>query len=137
MYIEVRSGASTCPVEWQSKRIRRAAKSTLAAETIALVEALENAIYIKHLITEMLLKSSSHIEVNCLTDNYSLYQTAHSTKSISDRRLRIELAIVREAIKTEQVTLKWVNSKEQLADCMTKKGCDSQKLIQRIGSTTL
>ena len=134
MYIEVRSRTSSCPVEWQSKRIRRAAKSTLAAETIALVDALDNAIYIQHLIAELLYKPISHIEVNCFTDNMSLYQTAHSTKSIGDRRLRIELAIVREAVKAEQITLAWVKSEDQLADCFTKKGCDSQKLLRHIAN---
>ena len=99
MFIEVRSGGYTCPVEWQSKRIRRAAKSTLAAETIALVEAIDNAIYVKHMIQEILHVTSNQISIDCITDNYSLYQTAHSTTSVGDRRLRIELAIVREAIE--------------------------------------
>ena len=132
MFIEVRSGRDSCPVEWQSKRIRRAASSTLAAETIALVEALNNAIYIKHMIMEILRKTSNQIPVTCITDNYSLYQTAHSTTSVGDRRLRIELAIIREAIAEKEVNLSWVKSQDQLADCFTKKGSDTHKLIERI-----
>lgn len=132
MFIEVRSGDYSCPVEWQSKKLRRAAKSTLAAETIAMVESMENAIYISSLLKEILSSSTGDIPINCFTDNYSLFQTAHSTTSISDKRLRIELAILREALNREDVTLSWVKSQEQLADCLTKKGCDDQRLIARI-----
>ena len=46
MFVEVKSGNYSAPVEWQSKRLRRVSKSTLAAETIALVEAMEYSIYV-------------------------------------------------------------------------------------------
>ena len=132
VYTEVMSGTYSCPVEWQSKRIRRSAKSTLAAETIALVEAIDTAIYLKELISEILYSKSLNIPINCFTDNLSLFQSANSTTSVSDRRLRIELAVIREAVAKKEVTLTWVQSKDQLADCLTKKGCDSKKLLDRI-----
>ena len=137
MYIEVKSGNYSCPVIWQSKRLRRAAKSTLAAETIAMVESMENGIYIRFLLNEMLSNSTADIPVNCYTDNYSLFQTAYSTTSISDKRLRIELAILRETLSREDAILTWVRSEDQLADCLTKKGCDDQRLIARITQGTV
>ena len=132
MFIEVRSGVHTCPVEWQSKRIRRAAKSTMAAETIAMVEAMDTAIYMSELISEILYNNTRSIPVQAFTDNLSLYQSAHSTTAITDRRLRIEIAIVRQTIAEKQVSLSWIDNKKQLADCLTKKGCDSKKLLARI-----
>ena len=105
---------------------------TLAAETIALVEAIDTAIYLKELISEILFNKSQNIPINCFTDNLSLFQSANSTTSVSDRRLRIELAVIREAVVKKEVILTWVQSKDQLADCLTKKGCDSKKLIDRI-----
>ena len=84
------------------------------------------------MLLEILRKSPNQIPVHCITDNYSLYQTAHSTTSVGDRRLRIELAIIREAITEKDVNLTWVQSKDQLADCFTKKGADTHKLIERV-----
>merc|ERR1711867_31203 len=94
-----------------------------------------SALYIKHLLTDILFGKSQKcpdIPVFCLTDNYSLFQTAHSTTSVTERRLRIEIACVRECIDRGEVDLKWVSSKDQYADCLTKQGCDSQKLLYRI-----
>ena len=133
VFTEIRSGNLSCPVDWQSKRIRRTAKNTLAAETIAMVDAIDTAIYIKNLLKE-LLQTDVDIPVYCLTDNYSLFQTAHATTSIGERRLRIELAIIREAVKNGDIILKWVSSKDQYADCLTKRGADSQKLLSRISN---
>ena len=132
LFIEIRSGNICCPIEWQSKKIRRAAVNTLAAETISLVDAISSACYIRALLAEVLSCNEDNVPVVCYTDNYSLFQTAHSTTSASDRRLRIELAFVRETIVQKEITLKWVSTGEQLADCLTKKGCDSRKLVNRI-----
>ena len=131
-YIEVTSGTYHCPIDWQSKKIRRVAKSTLAAETIAMVEAIDSAIYLSTLLSEIVHNNKRRIPINCWTDSYSLLEAAHSTTSISDRRLRIETAIIREAIAEKKITLSWIDSKNQLADCMTKKGCDNRKLVARI-----
>ena len=131
-YIEVTSGTYHCPIDWQSKKIRRVAKSTLAAETIAMVEAIDSAIYLSTLLSEIVHNNKRRIPINCWTDSYSLLEAAHSTTSISDRRLRIETAIIREAIAEKKITLSWIDSKNQLADCMTKKGCDNRKLLARI-----
>ena len=67
-----------------------------------------------------------------VTDNYSLYQAAHSTKSVSDQRLRIDLAIIREAINKEEVTLNWVPTSCQLSDVLTKEGVDPSALLSHI-----
>ena len=39
---------------WQSKRLQRVVKSTLAAETSALLDVAEAGIYVNHLLTECL-----------------------------------------------------------------------------------
>ena len=133
LFTEIRCGSMSCPIEWQSKRIRRMAKSTLSAETIAMVEAMDSAFYIKHLLQDMIFNNKPQdIPIYCLTDNYSLFQTAHSTTAVTERRLRIEIACVREAIDRGEVDLKWVSSKDQYADCLTKATCDTQKLLSRI-----
>ena len=136
IYIELNSHGKSCPVAWQSRRIRRAAGNTMAAETIALVEAVDYAIYISHLISEILFNKTKTIPVHAVTDNQSLYQSAKSTTSIKDKRLRIEMAILRESLLKKDITLSWIDSANQLADCLTKKACDSRKLLAKLTGLT-
>lgn len=41
-----------CPVTWQSRRIRRVVKSTLAAETLALLDSAEAGLYVARMLAE-------------------------------------------------------------------------------------
>ena len=41
------------PVIWQSKKIKRIVKSTIAAETLALVEGSENCFFLRHLMGDI------------------------------------------------------------------------------------
>ena len=106
---------------------------------MALGDAISSACYIKSLAEEMLYgnMNSNKIKITCYTDNYSLFETAHATTAVTDRRLRIEIAAIREAIKEGEVVLKWVRSGEQLANCLTKKGSDSTKLLERINGISM
>ena len=45
------------PISWKSKKIQRAVKSTLAAETLALIEALETCFMIRAIMLEIYKKS--------------------------------------------------------------------------------
>ena len=132
MYVELVSQSQSAPIEWQSKRLKRTPKSTLAAETIAMVEAMESALITSKLLSEILYNEEKSIPIEAVTDNYSLFEAAHSTTSGTDRRLRIELSILREGISRNEFKLKWVKSGDQLADCFTKKGSDPRNLVRRI-----
>ena len=45
------------PISWKSKKIQRVVKSTLAAETLALIEALETCFMIRAIMLEIYKKS--------------------------------------------------------------------------------
>ena len=134
VYVEFVSKDKTCPVAWYSKRIRRVVKSTMAAETLAMAEAVDAGKLIGALTSEILYDGKKKIPVEAITDNYSLYESAHSTKSNSDRRLRIDLGIVREMIINQDLVLKWVPACCQLSDVLTKDGVDSSSLISHISA---
>ena len=42
-----------CPVFWQSRKIRRVVKSTLSAETLALLDGAESAVYLSKILREV------------------------------------------------------------------------------------
>ena len=126
------SSGSVCPLIWQSHRIKRVVRSTLAAETLAMVEAAEAAILMGHLIAEINSGSSDGKHCNqiiCHTDNKSLFDAACSTKVILDKRLRVDLAALREMCDRGEICLKWIPKAHQLSDVLTKKGATSNTLL--------
>ena len=67
------------PIQWQSKKIRRVVKSTLAAECLALHDAVDNAFYIKNVVSDLL---NINIEIHCFVDNNSLVDFVHSSTNV-------------------------------------------------------
>ena len=116
-----------CPIYWQSRKIRRVVKSTLAAETLALVECAEAALYLKRVIRD--LCRSGDLPINCYVDNKSLMDTLNSKKNVDDKRLRIDLAILDEMLQRKDInSVSWVETSLQLADCLTKRGASAERL---------
>ena len=92
---------SICPIAWQSKRARRVVKSTLTAETLAIVDTAEACIFHRKLLLEILQ----------VKDN-------------------IDNIILREMLETKEITeISWVPTDTQIADSLTKKGVPSFKIL--------
>ena len=61
------------------------------------------------------------LSVQLLTDNHSLYEAAYSTKTLADKRLKIDICIIREMLSTGDIKeIERVPKELQLADCLTK-----------------
>ena len=80
------------PIAWQSLRIKRIMKSTLAAVAMTLIEASGKAFWTKYIINRIF--PTTAISVICLTDSKTLYHAVKSSKQIVDKRLRIDLAMI-------------------------------------------
>ena len=73
------------------------------------------------------------VKVKCITDNKSLVDALDSEKMIKDRWLRLHMLGINDMIdKGEVDKVQWIESKNQLADALTKKGICRDKLIQSI-----
>ena len=123
------------PLFWQSKRIRRVVRSTLAGETIALTEGIDNAIFIATLFSELTTgeANSKLLPIICVVDNRSLCEAIKSNKCVAEKCLRLEIANIKELIKYEQINkVKWTDTKCQLADCLTKKGANTRNIISAL-----
>ena len=126
-----------CPLLWQSKRIRRVVKSTFAAETLALVDAAEASIYLARMLSEVAAIQSESIAVRCFVDNRSLVDALYSTKSVEDKYLRINIAVLRDMIaKHDLHSVSWVKTSHQLANVLTKKGASPAQLLAAVSSCT-
>ena len=115
------------PISWCSRRIKRVARSTLSAETQAAVEALDAAYLMKKFIGTILDRS---LKVTLRTDNKSLFDAIRTTNLSQDKRLRVDLAALREMNDNDEVNFEWVDSKNQIADVLTKIGASKRNLLQ-------
>ncbi|XP_018008572.1 uncharacterized protein LOC108666247 [Hyalella azteca] len=130
----VDSDGKRCPVTWQYKRLRRVVKSTLAAETLALLDSAEAGVYIATLLAECLNLSVGDFVVKCFVDNRSLVDAVHSTKAIEDKHLRINMAVLRDMLSKRDIqSITWVRSSLQLANVLTKIGACPKPLLSAIG----
>ena len=127
IFLEGENG-NTCPLYWEARKIRRVVKSTLAAETLAAAEAVDMTYYLGNILSQILYENEKKLPVELYVDNHSLYDNVYSVKSVSEKRLRIDIAILKEVVRDGELKIFWVNSKSQLADVLTKRGVNSLKI---------
>ena len=97
--------------------------STLSADCLAAVEAAETCIHLRLSLSEILGKNPKDIPISILTDNRSLTDAAHSTTVVSNKRLQIELAVIRGMIQSGELNeFRWVAAESQVANALTKAG---------------
>ena len=128
------------PLCWNSKRIRRVVRSTLAAETNAMAEGMDMAIFLSSLYSEVVhgVVDSRTLPVVMKTDCKSLHDALLSTKDVQEKRLRVELNAIKEQIRERQNwRVDWLRTDDQLADCLTKKGASCNKLMAVLESGRL
>ena len=123
-------GSNCAPILWHSRKVRRVVKNTLGAETLSLTQGAESAFLIAKIASEVIHgKKDLQLPVTCVTDNLSLYQSGHTTNNLLDDRLKIDIAIIREMVSKNEITLEWVPGSDQVSDVLTKKGASNKKLI--------
>ena len=115
------------PLCWSSKKLNRVTRSPLASEAVALNEAADAAFLISAMIQEI-FQLPNFPPVLCRTDSASLVETLQSTNLVTDKRLRIDVARLREMEKLNEVHIEWVKGIEQLSDPLTKSGASAELL---------
>ena len=73
-------------------KIKRIVKSTLAAEALALDKSADACFYIRTLLCEISGKNEEKIfPIIINTDNKNLYDAVHSTGTLEDKRLKLDI----------------------------------------------
>ena len=128
---------SYAPLSWQSKKLQRVVKSTLGAETMALLPAVESCFLFSAMLKEI-LGMDTNVPIICKTDSQSLKDAAYSSKTLEDSRLKIDIAVLRDYIrKGELQRIDWVATSDQLADSLTKSGASTMKLMNALKGTCM
>ena len=122
------------PVSWQSKKLHRITKSTLASETLAVVEAVDAARLIQLQVQEMFSVSP---DIRVFTDSKSLHQTVHTSKILVDKSMRIIISYLRQFVNRGEISMTWIDTNNQLADPLTKLGAAPYQLREVLESAHL
>ena len=120
------------PIARKSFKVKRVVKSSLAAESLALEEALETCFMMKSFPCELLNKEISNkvLPIKCYVDNKSLVNSIFSTKTVTEKQLKIDSCIICDMLNKNKVySIEWFKSESQLADCLTKRIVSNTKLL--------
>ena len=66
-----------------------------------------------------------------------MVENLESTKVVSDKRLRVDVACLRQMVERKEVCLHWVKGCDQIADSLTKRGASFHKLFEVLKESKL
>jgi hypothetical protein len=123
------------PISWASKLQKSVALSSCEAEYIALKEATKEMLYLK----EVLLKLDLPIKLEAsiiYTDSKSAIELANNPEHhVRTKHIDIQYHFVREKVQNKEIILRFISTKEQIADILTK-GINSvtfKNLVYKLG----
>lgn len=131
-------GAAT----WKSYRLKRVVGSTFAGESQVLLDGLGHLEWIACHLAEMgnnnFNLANRHQDVakfqaQALVDCKSIFdhlQSFSSPGSVSDKRVAIDLVIIRETLNRISGTIRWAPTWLQLADALTKENPDAMDILR-------
>lgn len=119
-----------CVLDWQTNKIKRIVHSSLAAETLALKEALGNAISLRDFIKEV---TDNNCKIHAYVDNKGLATSCYSTTQIDDPRLVVDINCLRQEVSEGKIeSISWLPGTKMIADCLTKEKASCSDLLSII-----
>ena len=102
-----------------------------------LCDALDDAIFLQQMISELLFNKTFSIPINVYTNNRSLHNILNSKNAVSEKRLSVDIAIIRENILNNQVTIHCLTTTEQIPNVLTKHDVSSKILLKHLNTNKL
>jgi hypothetical protein len=101
----------------ESRKIKHVCRSSSASEFLSAVEGYDATIWLLALWKEM---SGQDLDALFVTDSESLQQMAVSTPFPTERRLRMDTALLRQGLRRGEYGLLWAGLSSNLANPLTK-----------------
>lgn len=117
---------------WNTKKQRSVTSSTAEAEYVALASMVNLIRGFSNIIHQVLCVKPMKVQV--FEDNTSAIKIATTETTRHTRHIAVQTHITREACERKEIEIKYIPSKEQLADLFTKalKKDDHERLTSRI-----
>ena len=132
--IDKKVWATVSPLRWKSYKVDRKTPSTLGAELIAVSRAIAEGNWLRSMFGEALnynyelhrdKEFRDGFKLNVLVDCKPIYDHVQGEQSIiKDKRLAIEMLIVRRDLRNQNSELRWVDTRQMLSDPLTKVNAD-------------
>ena len=98
---------------------------------MSLNTGIDQAIYVKQVMEELLGKPEDSIPLRAMVDNQDCHAIAHANVAAKERRLRAEFSRIRKALRRGNISeLILVKGPKQLANAMTKRTADPTELLR-------
>jgi len=124
-----RNGDTVHPVYWCSRQLRRVARSSGTAETLASADAVDFGLYLQALLSEICY----HHHLQLTTDSNIVWNNVTSTKKPSEVRNSIDLAAMREAFNYGYLgKITWSPGYYMVSDALTKDNRESASHLMRV-----
>ena len=120
------------PLVWKSRTIQQVCKSVKTAETRALNEGMEDAIYLSQLVHEIYTGkiNKGHIPVEMIIDSQTLQDSIESSKPVVEKTVRHIIAWMKQQTESQTVNkISVVSSKDNIADVFTKHGVNTNQIL--------
>jgi len=119
-------------VSWFSKRQSTVALSTMEAELMAMTAAIQEALWLKMLLTELSVDVVETTGVTVLQDNQAAIPFSQNPKYFSRaKHLDIRFYFVREKVHAGEISIEYCPTKEMVADVLTKAISEKQFVCLR------
>ena len=92
-------------ISWKSRKIQRVVRSTLAAETLAMEEVLEECFVIRLMLLEIYNRDakSGLFPIHCYTGSKSLLESVYSTKTLKENILKVDVCVILEMLEKKEI----------------------------------
>ena len=117
------------------------AQDVKSAETLALENAVDDAIHLSNMICEIYTggkESKVNIPLVINEDSKSLIESLHSIRKVKRKTMRVIISSLQQLMKQGKIkAIHHVKSQQQLADIFTKKGVNSNLILDTVSSGTM
>jgi len=117
------------PIYWNSRRLRRVARSSATAEILSAADATDRALYLARLCKEICYAHS----VSQVTDSRGLFELVATNREPQESLNKIDLAAMRAAFDDGAISaVRWIPGYYMAADALTKDNRTAAAFLNRI-----
>ena len=126
-----------CLLSWKSKKLIRKVVSSLAGEALAINDTVGEVVYSKAVLRQVFAAEIDEVQVSITTDSNNLFKAIYSISLVEDGCFVPNIAVVKESIEQGVIAeIGRVDSKEMIANCLTKAGASSSLLMEVLRTGT-
>ena len=126
--------AKVSPLRWRSFKLERHTQSTLGSELMSLSRGIAECDWLRSMMAEAWFENyelerdkeyREKFKVIITIDNKPIYDhTQGDGIVVKDKRMAIDMLLVRRDIRSSNMVLRWVDTQQMLADSLTKTTAD-------------